>query len=81
MMMGLEAPGPGISVFQARFALLDQAVGAALAETPAPAAPRNRGQSSATAWKQKMKHAAVIAKTRRALNMFISVYFKECGLL
>ena len=47
MMIGLEAPGPGNSVFQAMLALGDQAVGTDSVETPLPLGPRKRGQSSA----------------------------------
>jgi hypothetical protein len=51
MMMGLDAPGPGISVFQARLAVGDQAFGrpSASPATPEPDGPRKRGQSSALA--------------------------------
>ena len=47
--IGLEAPGPGISVFQARFAPGDQDEGTAVPEVaiPVPIGPRNLGQSSA----------------------------------
>src|SRR5690606_14724824 len=45
--MGLEDPGPGNGVFQRRFSLSLQVVGAESELIPAPPGPRNCGQSPA----------------------------------
>lgn len=60
MMIGLDAPGPGISVFHPRFALGDQLEGneSESVATPLPNWPRNRGQSSADTLKLEMVIAA-----------------------
>ena len=75
MMIGLEAPGPGNSVFQARLAESDQAVGAALLETPAPAAPRKRGQSSAPAVKHNKEQANTTARFATVLAGMVMSFF------
>ena len=66
-MIGLDAPGPGSAVFQARLVSVDQTLGkdSESLAMPEPAGPRKRGQSSASKLvvartnetKQKIKNA------------------------
>src|SRR6185436_16284897 len=66
-MIGLDAPGPGNSVFQTRFSSGPQVVGRPVAAlTPRPPGPRNCGQSARAALATRRSAEAEILRAGTA---------------
>jgi hypothetical protein len=68
-MIGLETPGPGSGVFQARFAVGDQVVGSESESraTPEPSLPRKAAQSPASNAKHETSKAANVENRRKGI--------------
>lgn len=81
-MIGLDAPGPGISVFQARLAEGDQVDGSESESdaTPEPSGPRKRDQSPACKSRQ-LNVSATVVDRRRSFIRIGSLTVKQSGVV